>query len=351
MKKLYTLLLAAAGLCTAATAQTTADLAGRYAMTCETQLNPAIEGYEPSTSFNVTITASETAEDTVYMDGFLGTAMDMTTGETLTVPGKYDATAKTITFTQPDGAYLINMTDYSACILSAPLVLTVGTDADGNIQLKQQDEAVYFAFGLQTYDSTYVSTGIMENIVLTKQQNYTISKEDLLGTYTFTYLPVNAESGELEDAATSKFAIGEEEDGSLYIVGLFGNNRHIPFTYGENSFTIDAIMEEGETGAFMLIDYASMGQSPITVDYGENGQLDFNNMFAYVNNEEMIYVYMGAATKDEVNAITTATTTTDAPVKAYTIDGRAAGTGVASKLQQNLPAGLYILGGKKVLVK
>lgn len=349
MKKFYTLLLAALGLCTVATAQTTADIAGRYQMTCEAQINPALEGYEMANSYNVTITASETASDSVYMDGFLGTAVETTNFDAILVPGKYDATAKTITFTQPAGTYIINLTDETAYILSAPLVLNVGTDADGNIQLKPQDEAVYFIFGAQVgEDSTFTASGIMENLQLTKQKNYTISKEDLIGTYTLTYVPLDLETFEPVDAQTSKFAIGEEEDGSLYIVSLLGTSRHIALNYTETGFTIDPIMEETETSSFLL---CSLSMGTVEVTYGEGGTLDFSAGFALQENENVTYVNSGIATKDEVNGINNATLIggqeTAAPTSAYTLDGRRVSTSDTTKL----PAGLYVIGGKKVIVR
>lgn len=349
MKKLYTLLLAAIGLSTATTAQTTADLAGRYVMTCESQLNPASSDLGLAPSYNVTITASATAADSVYMDGFLGTPMNVSSNETGLVAGKYDEAAKTITFTVPTGMYLIDQTYMTACVLTAPFVVTVGTDNDGNIQLKQQDEAIYFMFGAEvSVDSTFIANGVIENLTLTKQKTSTISREDLLGTYTFTYVPLDVETYMPGDPQSSKFAIGEEADGSLYIVSLLGASRHVPINYTETGFTIDPIMEETETSAFLI---CSLSMGAVEVIYGEGGMLNFTSGLALQDNANLTYVYSGTATKDAVNAITSTTTTAATPVKAYTLDGRLAGTGVASKLATQLPAGLYVIGGKKVIVR
>ncbi len=351
MKKFYTTLLAALGLFTAATAQTAADLAGNYTLTCSTPLlTPAIEGVELGNTYSVTITASETAADSVYMDGFLGEIVDADF-EPSPLGGKYDATAKTITFTQQEGQLIVDPMTYATITLDAPVVLKVATDDEGNITLTPQSaDGLTFSFLLEGEDESenQTSKGLIETFGLTKDKVYEISAADLVGTYSFNYETLDPETWMEGQPGTSTFTVTGDADGNLSFGGLLGMTRTLPINYTATGFTIDPVAEEKDGVAFQFASQQNMGA--VEVAYGENGSLIFKNGLVLLDSKAGVNVIItsGTAAKTTTDAITNVTTATAATAKAYSLQGVLVATGAAVK---SLPAGLYIIDGQKVIVK
>lgn len=353
MKKIYLFLLAACGIFTTASAQTTADLAGKYSMTCsEVQMNPAIEGLSLATTYNVTITPAEKATDSVYVDGFLG----MTVNSELDpepLGAKYDAAAKTLTITQRADQAILDPATFAQITLKAPVVLKVATAADGTITLTpQQTDGLSFTVEVDGEDGPISSNCLIETYSLAKKQVFTISKADLVGTYDFTYVPLDMETMQPGEAAKTTFTISANADGELFFSGVLGSTHLFPIVYGENSFTIAPVADESDPKK--PVQFMSLQMGSVEAEYGEGGSISFPGGFVIVDGATgvMAYVNSGTAVKQTVSSIgAAAVRDANATVKAYNLAGVLVGNGRRADVTAGLPSGLYIIGGQKVFVK
>lgn len=326
------------------------EVAGTYVLSAQPLLSGAPEGVSLPATYTITVTASETAADSLYIDGFLGMALDEQM-QTSPLAGVYDAVNGTVTFTQEQTQYLVDMTTYGMSELDGPLVLTVGKDAEGNITLTSTDN-VSFYFSVTDYSTyeTVVVPGLFEPFVMTKKKTYTISEANLPGTYSFTYTLTPAD-GTDPYSATTTFTI-TSEDGKLYVNGLFGTNTKLELTYGENGFTLPATMDVNEDESINLI-LMSMAMGNVTIEYGENNTLVVPSDGIVIVTQELggyHYIYSGTATKtgDAEGIEAVSASTADATGAVYTLDGRKLSGANSVK---GLAKGLYIVGGKKVIVR
>ncbi len=186
-------------------------------------------------------------------------------------------------------------------------------------------------------------TGLLEDFIMTKVATYPISKEDLVGTYKFDYTSLDNATGGFVDG-TSTFTISAEGD-QLVLSGLLGSKRALPLIYGETEFSIDPIQEEGESGAFMLANTMDFGA--VTFTFTPEG-IKVGTSFALIDGELMVTVVDGLATKDVQDGIDTVENSeTKKETAIYTLQGIRVNTSSTN----NLPKGLYIVNGKKTLVK
>lgn len=334
-------------------------LVGNYKMTSTVLLSGESEDLESLQSvlgngtYTVTLTAG-TDVNTILMDGFLGSAIneDM---ESSPLVGKYDEATHTITFTPAEGQHIFNTTIYDTYTLSAPFVMNVTFNEDGTATLTPANEDGV-AFSLDSYEGI---SALLETYTLTTKKSYTIAKEDLVGTWELTYTPYSLETYEPagESSTTSFYIYEDEASGDLYLTGLASAPYAyaIPVTYSENGISLATMVDETDPeNPYMVVDPTTMGG--LTAEFGADNTLVFSVVYAQSGATSIFTMDEATAvrTSDSVpTAISAAAAAAPAAqnVKAYTLQGTLAAKGHAATLTKQLPAGLYIIGGKKVLVK
>lgn len=293
MKKLYTVL---STLCLAATAltagaQTTADIAGTYSLSTELSFT----GFEAEpvlpTNYDVTITASETSADSLWMDGFLGSALDDTSFGSAPIPGVYDAATKTITFTMPSSSVIVEPSTYSQFMLNEPLTLSVSQDEEtGLVTLSTTDDVILTAAIGMEQGSAMLST-----FAMTQKQTYTIALENLPGEYKLegTFQPsdgTDAYEGSLN------FTLALEND-SLFLTKFAGYELRQAVTYNGTSITIPAGMAVNEEGTAYLYSLMSQTYGDVTFEFGEDNTLELSAAGMIAVTEEIgAIVYISDAT-------------------------------------------------------
>lgn len=344
MKKFYQFIAAAALLAVPAVAgaQTTADLAGRYVF----EGNPMVsggDGIEMSTTSTVTITASETDANTVYMDGFLGMAVDAEY-ESSPLAGTYDATAKTITFTPTADQQVVDPLTYNISVLPQ-FTVNVGQDAEGNIQLTPAAPIEFIVlFEDLENDEIAEYPALLEDFTITKQPTHTIALDKLVGVYNLSYVYPDDESG-TETEGTTTFTLKLDSEGQLVLTGIFGYAGEISVQYNGYGITISAIQDPDN--GFMLCSATTMGD--VELSFNADGSINLDNgIFMAANNGEIyVQAMSGKAVRDAAAGIATAPTVSAASAKIYNLQGVLVGEGST----KGLPAGIYVVGGKKVFVK
>lgn len=328
-------------------------IAGTYVLNAQPLLSGAPEGVELPSSYNVTITLDDTDNETLYMDGFLGAAIDAAY-QSSPIVGKYDFSTETVTFTfDEENQTIMDMTTYGMVTLENPITLSIGKDAEGNITLTSNDDVTFLfdVTDMSTYE-TVTAKGMLEPFVMTKKKTYTISENDLIGTYKFDYtLTASDQSGTQE--ASSTFYIYKQND-KFYISGLLGSNKQIECAYNGSSLTIPATMDMNEEMTAYEFVFMSMAMQDVTFDFGENNTIIVPSDGIAVSTTEIgaiCYIFSGTITKvgelpEGIENVQTDGLQNVSSV--YSIDGRVVSQ---SKDVNKLSKGLYIIGGKKVIIR
>lgn len=244
------------------------ELAGKYEATFGSYTCESIDGsdylYEPenvSLTYNVKITVNEKGE--ACMTGLVGTPAtgyhDLETDEWVKKDscyvGVYDATAKTITFTFPEG-YDITDDYYEPWAMNKPFTLNVSKGTDGYYTLST-DDVVTYVFGGEV---TYVH---FNGLTMKQQPKYNIAREDMPGKWKLTYT-TNDENGDEVEGGTTTFTIYEDEEGNLKATDIFGSTQELNVTYTEwDGISIDYFRDyntgeyiSGDTYSFTNISFA-----------------------------------------------------------------------------------------------
>ncbi len=313
MKHIYTLLkgiLAAVllGVPSLASAQTLAELAGKWTLTAsEVAFGDGSTDGLPASSYDVTITVDE-ATSTAYLAGFPGTDVTPTDGVfqgTYKSAGMYGykltvALPEDSKVTLADGAVV----GYSADTDDSPWVVTQNSKTKA-ITIKQPNgDNLVFSYTKGTTSTTLSFSGVTLTQKTETTPTYTAAPADLAGTYAITTGAVTF-AGDTDDitnepATTYTGIIKVNAKGEATMTGLLGTPMTADYVsgnvidscyVGKYDATAQTITFSTPEGYFISVDgeYAYMLLAPFTVKVSKNA----DGKYVLSTSDAITYDYSG----------------------------------------------------------
>lgn len=294
-------------------AQELAELVGKYELTLgptrfvgEQDKETPIEGQQ----YTVSLTVNEEKQE-VYMKGFIGTPKvkqfvddDLGGFEQIVdscYVGKYTKTVNPILGTQvkvefstPEGSVII-LPSYEMISLKEPFELMVKKDKEGVISFSTSEDIFYNFTGDEFEGELAVNT-----VKMNKKETYTISEEDLVGSYSMTYKTYNDVGNEEVVAEPLTFDIVNKE-GKLYLNNIsyltdLGITYDLPIELASDGFEIPFT----NAGSFVAYgDQYGMDMAPISFSFGPEGKLILTSFFNLMDMStgDMLQAFDGVAEK------------------------------------------------------
>ena len=189
------------------------------------------------------------------------------------------------------------------------------------------------------------TTGKLNNATMEQKTSYNVAKDKVAGTYKMDYVNMNLLADDFGEEKTTTFTVKAGSTSDFVIKGLFGSTLELTATYADTHLVVDACLDEDN--GICIADPADE-KSNIILTFGPNGGLFFLDgcKFTEPGDEVDVLIDASYAYPSDADAIHAVTTGTAQKSGAYTLTGVKVGNDA-----QGLPAGLYIINGKKVVVR
>ena len=372
MKKIYTFIcaLALTAIVMPAQAQTREDLVGDYTLKAKVEYEPVVAtgSYIPDPNnvegqMDVTISLSEADSKSVLIDGFMGRTYNINEkGEWIKGPlvGIYEEATKQLIIPMIPGEHLINPPkagrpgkyELYRVTFEGEIVFNVTKNIMGSytLTLANPVENVQWFYQNQWGTSfndgkNWETTGKLNNATMMQKTSYNVAKDKVAGTYKMDYVNMNLLADDFGEEKTTTFTVKAGTTSDFVIKGLFGSTLELTATYAETHLVVDACLDEDN--GICIADPADE-KSNIILTFGPNGGLFFLDgcKFTEPGDEVDVLIDASYAYPSDADAIHAVTTGTAQKSGAYTLTGVKVGNDA-----QGLPAGLYIINGKKVVVR
>ncbi len=369
MKKLYTFIcaLALTAIVMPAQAQTREDLVGEYTLKAKVEYEPLSDNtFNPDnveTKLDVTISLSEADSKSVLVDGFLGKTYNYDeNGELVAGPlvAIYEEASKQLIIPMNPNAQVIypqhkdkpGKYTMFRVTMEGEVVFNVTKNVMGSYTLTLANPVENINWFMRNMwgntlngGKNWETTGKLNNATMEQKTSYNVAKDKVAGTYKMEYVNMNLLADDFGEEKTTTFTVKAGTTSDFVIKGLFGSTLELTATYADTHLVVDACLDEDN--GICIADPADE-KSNIILTFGPNGGLFFLDgcKFTEPGDEVDVLIDASYAYPSDADAIHAVTTGTAQKSGAYTLTGVKVGNDA-----QGLPAGLYIINGKKVVVR